>query len=72
MRKPNNSGIDRSSFPYRLTEWLRLDELKEVVSQIRKYEGRQCYGKYYIIKRNKNKTQYGVFTRGLSIEEETG
>lgn len=67
MRKPDNSKIDRSLFPYRLTNWMRLARLNSVVKQIQSYEGRECYGKYYIIKVDKTTGDYAVFTRGRYI-----
>ena len=68
MRKPDNSSINLSRFTYQLSEWLPLVELGGITGTIQESEGRQCYGKYYIIKRGKAGWGYAVFTRGLSID----
>lgn len=84
MRIPNNSGINLEEFPYQLTNWMTLREIYEAgksglspLMQIVKHEGRNSYGKHFIIRKSdhtyknkKNHTEqchyYAIFTRGES------
>ncbi len=68
MNIPNNKGIDIRPFKYQLTYWLKLDKLRPVTNQIRRHNGRKCYGKSFIIKRKSiYDNKYAVFTKGVTL-----
>jgi len=65
-RKKNTANVLRE-FPYQLTVWMDLGEIHTYTEQIRKYEGRNSYGRYYVVKMNKQTHQYAVFTKGKEM-----
>lgn len=70
----SNKGVRTQDFKYQLTHWLPMLELRSVTALICKAEGRNSYGKAFVIKVCKEggqKGKYAVFTKGEYISTDS-